>query len=204
MKNFDFNLFAFLVLGFIFCTIIGTLSHEFGHYVVGKILGFDVCINYKSTQFIGNPEISKKNRLLFTIGGPFQTMITGTVGFLTILIHRKTFYEIKKLSLKQWIMVFVTSFWLRQLFNFLTGVIRFVKKGSVSIQSDESKLDVYFNFQLGTITTVTATIGVLIMAFIFFRIIPKSQQVLFLISGFVGGLFGYLIWFEWIGEILIP
>ena len=144
-------------------------------------------------NLLANPEISKKNRLLFTIGGPFQTMITGTVGFLTILIHRKTFYEIKKLSLKQWIMVFVTSFWLRQLFNFLTGVIRLVKKEGVSVQSDELKLDIYFNFELGTIATVTATIGVLIMGVIFFRIIRKSQQLLFLISGFLGGLFGYLI-----------
>jgi hypothetical protein len=50
----DFRLFTILAIGFIAFTIIGTVSHESGHYVVARCLGYKAGINYKSTYFFLN------------------------------------------------------------------------------------------------------------------------------------------------------
>jgi len=204
MKNFDFSLFAFLIVGFVFFTIIGTLSHEFGHYAMGKMLGYDVYIDYQSTHFVSNQEVSKEDNFLFILGGPLLTMLTGTIGLMHVFINRKTFYFTRKLSFIQWIMIFLASFWLRQLFNFFTAVIRFIKKGSFSIRSDESKLDVYFGFENGTSSTITALLSIVLIAFLFFKFIPKLQRLPFLVAGLIGGILGYILWFKYLGPIILP
>lgn len=43
------RLFALLTFGFVLATIIGTVSHEGGHYVVSKALGYDAYISYASS-----------------------------------------------------------------------------------------------------------------------------------------------------------
>ena len=45
----DLRLFVLLAIGFIAFTIIGTVSHESGHYIVARCLGYEARINYKST-----------------------------------------------------------------------------------------------------------------------------------------------------------
>src|SRR6185503_3833515 len=45
-RAFDKKLFAMLVAAFVFATIIGTLSHEFGHYIVARVLGQRASIHY--------------------------------------------------------------------------------------------------------------------------------------------------------------
>jgi len=52
--SFDFLLFPILAIGFIAFTIIGTVSHESGHYIVARCLGYQAGINYKSTYFFLN------------------------------------------------------------------------------------------------------------------------------------------------------
>lgn len=57
--NFDKKLFILLFLGFVIFTIIGTVTHELGHYTASKILGFKgVRINYGAT--IGGTKSSFK------------------------------------------------------------------------------------------------------------------------------------------------
>lgn len=49
--NFNIKLYIKLTITFIMMTIIGTLTHELGHYSVSKILGYEARINYQSTYF---------------------------------------------------------------------------------------------------------------------------------------------------------
>lgn len=48
--KFNPRLFIFLILGFVFCTIIGTLTHELGHYIVAKSLGYEARVFYGSME----------------------------------------------------------------------------------------------------------------------------------------------------------
>ena len=47
----DKKLFIVLFLSFIAATVIGTVSHEFGHYIVAKYFGYDAQIHYASTHW---------------------------------------------------------------------------------------------------------------------------------------------------------
>ncbi len=49
--RFDFKLSFFLIVTFIIMTVIGTMTHELGHYSVAKFLGYQSTINYKSAHY---------------------------------------------------------------------------------------------------------------------------------------------------------
>ncbi len=106
---------------FIAFTIVGTVSHEFGHFIVGRALGYETTLHYAYTSFgfckvsqelktiyQNNPDVIKsglssphkdrydqlmaktiKNNFWITLGGPFQTVLTGSIG-LCLVLWRKT------------------------------------------------------------------------------------------------------------------
>jgi hypothetical protein len=45
----NYKIFILLTLTFILMTVVGTLTHELGHYSVAKYLGYEASINYKSS-----------------------------------------------------------------------------------------------------------------------------------------------------------
>ena len=52
--------FAVIIyFSFILFTVIGTLSHEFGHFIVGRYLGSKTSIHYGSTSW-GQSELNDK------------------------------------------------------------------------------------------------------------------------------------------------
>lgn len=52
MKNLQLHprLFAFIALGFVIATIVGTVSHELGHIAVARSLGYRTTLRYASMQ----------------------------------------------------------------------------------------------------------------------------------------------------------
>jgi hypothetical protein len=48
--KFDLRLFVLLALGFIAFTVIGTVSHECGHYLAARCLGYKASLHYGSTS----------------------------------------------------------------------------------------------------------------------------------------------------------
>ena len=143
--KFELKNFIFLFLSFIFFTIFGTLSHEFGHYIVAKAKGYSARVSYgyatwedkKNQPFIDStyekyyreieanrsfPEKKKYDQVLskqsndgfwITWGGPIQTMLTGTIGFWLLLLQRRKMIETQRINLYQWLLVFLSLFWLR-------------------------------------------------------------------------------------------
>ena len=54
---------------------------------------------------------------MLTAAGPLQTMISGTIGLLMLLLTRSSFAGKEQLSPWQWVLIFMTLFWLREIFN---------------------------------------------------------------------------------------
>lgn len=50
MKNLQPRLFAFLALGFVLATIVGTVSHELGHISVAKFLGYKTKLHFAAME----------------------------------------------------------------------------------------------------------------------------------------------------------
>jgi hypothetical protein len=197
--HFDLKLFLLLVFGFIISTIIGTLSHEYGHYLVAIWLGYDAEINYAFTFWREHQgAAAATHEFYIALGGPVMTMLTGSLGLLFLFIFRKKFYEVEKLSFLQWLTVFISQFWLRQPANFLINVLKPFQSG------DEFKIAGYMGLPLWSVSLATALMGLSVFTYVVFRFIPLKQRFTFIVSGLIGGVLGYALWMNVAGPALMP
>jgi len=206
-KNMDKKLFIGLFFSFIAATIIGTLSHEFGHYIVAKYQGYDARINYSATFWQSpDPEhpIIPSCPIAMALGGPIQTMLTGTIGLVLLLLYRKKFYQADKLSLGQWLIIFLSLFWLRQTANFCMWLTGYLLNGRFSTGDDEIRIATYFDLPIWSIISITAIIGAFVLAVITFKFIPSRQRTTFLMAGLLGGIAGFYFWLIQFGKYIMP
>lgn len=235
MKRFQFRLFSLIFAGFILFTVIGTLSHESGHYIAARMLGFKASIHYGYTDIESNdqeeiskiyllikaeieskkgfPEKEKYNALIQTatndeiktlLGGPLQTMFTGTLGLILLLTYRKTFYSATTLNLRQWLLIFTTLFWLRQVANFAVTCIIHLYSGKTDFDGDEVRLANILGLNFLSISLLTGIMGMIISGFVIFKFIPAAQRKTFIVAGFFGGITGFILWLFILGPILMP
>lgn len=229
--KFDVKLFFLLSLAFFVAVIVGTLTHECGHYAVAKSLGYSSSIHYgyciwddESTRpFLDSifktyakkvetnmnfPQKEKfdtiqqkqmKDSFWITLGGPAQTMITGTLGLLLLLKQKKKIIQTNNINLYQWLCIFLSFFWLRQFVNLFTWVLGYFKNGKFSTEGDEIGLAISLGLPQGTLAIVTAIIAFFIALFILFKIIPSSKRFTLIAAGLFGGTVGYLFWLVWFG-----
>lgn len=217
-------------------TIIGTVSHESGHYAVARSLGYASTISYAYTgwddaatrpfidsafskyaleitsnlEFPGKPAFDliqqqqTKDGFWITVGGPVQTMLTGTIGLLLLLSQRRKILATNRLQLCQWCYLFLSLFWLRQVVNLVTWITRYYSNGKFSSNGDEIRLAMALKLPKEALIVPTALTGVAVLMFVIFRIIPIGQRITFITAGLAGGILGYVFWLDWIGPIVMP
>lgn len=116
----ELKLLLLLIVAFVFATVVGTVSHEYGHFIAAKLRGFNSEVHYAYTSVVYDGDLRRADhfdRFIFTLGGPVQTMLTGTLGLIFLFAFRKN-HDTAVLNLKQWFFVFLSLFWLRQTANF--------------------------------------------------------------------------------------
>ena len=236
-KSFNFTQFLFISLGFVCFTVIGTLSHELGHFAVAKYLGMEnIELHYGSVSF-DNPKIDsqralytkyeiqirenkdfpekalyeklnsdiKYNSLMVRLGGPFQTMLTGTIGLIVLILFGERFKINGNLKLIGWMWIYLSLFWLRQTANFFHAFIIFIiNRFKWRHRSDEMVLAHNLHLPIYSISFITGLIGILILLWITFFYLPRNVVRTFILGGFAGGITGYLIWFVWLGKYILP
>ena len=183
-------------------TIIGTLLHECGHLIAAKLMGFEARINYMSIMLTDKGQsITDREDFWFTLSGPLQTMLTGTIGFVCLSATAK---NTLRLTIAQWGLVFLSLFWLRQPANFTVLMIAWLTNGNYPMQSDEINLSRYLHWPDLTIVSITAFTGIIVLAFVIFKFIPKLQRFTFMLSGLIGGISGYFLWLVYFGKFIMP
>lgn len=198
------RLFLALVAGFMVATVAGTLSHEGGHYLASRILGYHAAINYMSTTWPSGQAWMLKESVFITWGGPLQTMLTGTLGLLLLLLFRRSFQPEQPLTFWQWLLVFLSLFWLRQPANLAMGIGIWLFTRQMPGNDDETFLSDYYQLPASAILLLTALMGALILALVFFRFVPRGQRILFMASSLLGGVAGYTLWFYYLGPVIMP
>jgi len=234
--NFDKQLFIWLFISFIIATVVGTLTHECGHYAIARYYGYETSISYghtrlkdtKNQPFLDSTrskywaeisagrdfpqkvkfdriiETQRNNNFWITLGGPLQTMLTGSIGLVLLFFIRKTFNNRTELSIRQWFYIFISLFWLRQIANFATWIGgNFFKLGTLP-RGDEFRLARMLQLPEWTLISLTALIGAIILTVIIFKFIPIKQRITFIISGLLGGITGYILWLILFGKYLMP
>ncbi len=203
----DFKLLGLLIIGFVLATIIGTVSHEYGHYLVAKYYGYESAVHYGYTSMhhpLGVPKLTPLQGFFTIAGGPLQTFLTGAIGLLLLYWNRKAIKMAAALSLSQWVMVYVALFWLRFSFNLLQGIPRWIKRGHLRGRSDEIRMTLYLECPSWLVSVSLATIGVVGLSIVLFYFVPIKQRFTFMLSGIIGGVFGFYFWLYGIGPILMP
>jgi len=203
--NIKSKLYYFFVFStaFVFFTPIGTLSHEYGHIIAAKILGYNSILHYGSMDIIGN-EKSAFDSFMITLGGPLQTVLTGTIGFIGLILVKKK--ESKYyFPVYYWGLIFISLFWLRQVFIVVVSVIKqIVKPNGFYFGGDEGEISRVLNLPNGTISIVLSILGMMIATYVIFRIVPKKIRYIFIESALVGGVFGFILWMYIIGPKVLP
>lgn len=233
--KFDYKLSIFLIIAFILMTVVGTLTHEFGHYAVSRLLGYKASINYQSTshwdedidKFLSETykrnEYEIKNDLDFpnkekfakfvakeradgfwiTLGGPLQTIITGTIGFFLLVSYRKKFISTTQVHFMGWVLIFMSLFWLRQVANLFMAMMISLIRGKTPMNGDEIRLAHHLGINIWTIQVITGIIGFVVLFFVL-RFLPKKLVLTFVVSGLIGGVLGFYLWLIKFGQFIMP
>jgi hypothetical protein len=197
----SFRNLSLFTTAFILFTINGTLSHELGHIAVAKLLGYETTLHFGSMNWESAQPYSTKDDFYILIGGPLQTIFTGILG-LCILYVRKSRTKWRPID---WLAIFLSLFWLRPVFNLVISFFNHLYSNTNSyFGGDELRVSNHLTIWEGSTSLSTAIIGFLISYIVVFKIIPTSFRNNFLISGFIGGLGGFLFWFKILGPNFLP
>jgi len=203
--TFDKRLFSYLAIGFMAVTVIGTLTHELGHYTAAKYLGYEADINYAYAYWsaYAGQAVKSNDAFLITLAGPAETILTGTTGLVLLFGYRRNFASSQTLTFRQWTIVFITLFWLRQTVNFFVWTGGFLLTGRFSADSDETRIANYLALPCRSLSFITAVIGICVLVIVL-RCIPAQQRLTFLSAGMIGGATGYVLWLHLLGPVLMP
>jgi hypothetical protein len=147
----------------------------------------------------------KPQRSLFiTIGGPLQTVLTGTIGLIMLMVRRKSI-NLRGLEILDWLAIFLSLFWLREVFNLIASIFgEIISPDGNWFGGDELLISQGLHLWSGTVPIILATLGLIISVHIVFRIIPKKIRLTFILSGLIGGISGFILWMNLIGPKILP
>lgn len=143
------------------------------------------------------PPRDDKSSLYISIAGPVQTILTSVLGFIILLYRRKLGCGFKLLD---WLGIFLALFILRKVFNFCSGISSLILSNPQYFSGDEFQISRQLSFNQWVIPTIMFVVGIFLSVYVIFKIIPLKFRFSFIISGFVGGLLGFGIWFGFLGE----
>jgi hypothetical protein len=209
---------------------VGTLSHELGHMVVARWLGHETRLHYAALSHEGDlslyagrcgpppttePEglaygaclqrAVDRDSLLISLGGPLQTMITGTIGLLWLLWDRRQRTSTDPLGRSGWCAVLLALFWMRQLWNQSWYVLRWLGgTAAAPIGGDEARISQLVGLPVWSMSAATALIGLIVCAVVVGYGVPSPQRRSLLIAGGAGSLLGFWLWMDVLGPYLLP
>lgn len=144
----------------------------------------------------------KPHAFWVTLGGPIQTILTSIIG-LMILYYRKSRKK-DFFVLLDWLGVFLALFILREVFNWVFAMMKYLLYEKTNFNGDEFRLSQMLDLNEWVVPTMTLVPALLISLYIIFKVIPLKYRFSFIIAGLVGGILGFFIWLDWLGPQLMP
>lgn len=203
-----------IFLFFFVAAIIGTIAHEFGHAIAGAIVGFKTSVHYAYTTCLNCFELSNAAKtfrqlqeyehrsILFTWGGPLQTILTGVIGIVLLLFMRRK-ELIDAYNVKHLFALTLSFFISRNVFNEVFFLAKYFTSSKVSYRCDECKLLDYYDASpvVGHLTILL--VACVVLWWVTFSLL-KKHRVQFIVWGGLGSLSGGLLWLYVIGEYMMP
>ena len=228
----NIKLLIVFILVFIIFTPIGTLTHELGHLFVAKQLSYDTKLHYSSISWesnlkksvldrysknkfeiendlpfnekeIYNKDVKIINRddLNILLGGVLQTITVGSIFFLLFVYSNK---KSENFNLLQWTYLFLSLFWLREIFNLFYGFsIGLYKGNNQFFYGDEARIAEILGIKKGSILIPLAILSFGIVYYLI-KLIPLKYKLTFILSGLIGCPLGYFFWMFIFGPLILP
>lgn len=141
---------------------------------------------------------------LVILGGPVQTMLTGTIGFAILWLNRKKIYRRYTLPFAAWVSIFLAFFWSRQLFNFIFSLDTIFTTQKIRFRSDEPRLSLYMDLPHWAFGLAAFITGSLIVRWVVFKVIPIRHRLTFILAGLAGSAAGWYLWMDKFGPVILP
>lgn len=185
---------------FALSAVAGTVSHELGHYIAASILHYQPTLHYSyvtcllpvddANLDIRNP--ANVDAILILLAGPLTTIVIALIG--SVFVHRNSAF-----------FFYLSLFWLRFPFNLAAAVFGEMRFPDGSYYGgDELLLSKAFGLYTGTFSLLLGITGIIFLIRSFLIFVGPQDRIKFLVTGFTGGVIGYVIWFVWIGPVLLP
>ncbi len=179
-KNSVLIIFLFIIISYF-----GYLSHEFGHWIVAEVIGFDPKLHYNFTstncgcKIMTNENVHyltlhKNSHLLILIGGVFSTISLGTIGLILTILHSNK---------KRWQLYFYISlsfFWIREIISAIKILYIYLFDNDSSLfLSDELQISSVLNVNLLFFSVILGFVGVLICFYTLTKIEFVRERIYF-------------------------
>lgn len=218
-----------IVLAFIACTIIGTLSHEFGHITVAKSLGYETELHYASmdwydtelrqqrdslSQLLAQPTISaaRTKELEASFSRTFlderiPALLISVGGPAQTLLFGFTGFTLLILRRNKpsftyfdWGLVFLTLFLSRMVANPIISATLFsLGKSESLITGDEQNIARLLRIDPVLISGSLFLISLACCSYTVFWLIPKQYRWRFFTWGLIGSGLGFITWMMVLG-----
>jgi hypothetical protein len=212
IKWFNSNLICLVIL-FTFC---GVIIHESGHYLIAKILGYNPIFRYDSvlvlhdTKFIQAelPTATDEFRrtvkfdyFLIILFGPIANILLGSIGTLFLFVNKT---KIRKGVISPFITIFglISLYWLRQPIVLVINLFQVYFLGNLLPNSDEVFISVSLEYAPLAISFILGLLGLLFVLFSL-TFFPIISRIYLIINVIIGGIIGLILWFKFVGPILL-
>lgn len=142
----------------------------------------------KDTEWININRIHNKNLVIIEWFSRFVFIVLSLSGFLIFRYRQK---RQKTSTFIDWYFYFVSLFFLSDLGMDILGIIGYCRNYSTSF---------YLNLPYVHLQLILISIEMIAFAIILSQL-PKRQYFQFLTGGFIGGIFGFLLWFNLMQEL---
>lgn len=170
-------------------------------------MNFKPVLHHSSVSFMLEEDLESpvylRKELMIIIAGPLLTISIGCYGFFNLILNKSNKIS-QDFILKNYGYVYLTLFWLRQVFNLFTSLLNSVLKGKFCFGGDESKISKMLNLNPGFFGVLSGTIGLLICTYTIFIVVPKKTRINLIIGGFIGSVFSFVVWTYIIGSFVLP
>lgn len=178
--------------------------------IVERVNGYTIYKNGMNVDFIQkNKQIEsvtqqKVEQVLIWSVAPTIFILLGTLGFVYLLKKNKQKFVPIDLSFKNWVAIFLSLFWLRELFLLLIYLFVLIMKKEDLLIINEINIADTIEVSPLLILLPLGLIAIFICYTVIFIFIPKAQRSVFIFAQLLGCITGVLLWFKIIGPLLLP
>lgn len=134
-------------------------------------------------------------------------VLLSITGLIILWIKRKKIREERmkgRLSLPSWLFILTALYCHWFIIEFVFEVIVAMMEISPDFGSWISWMSASLHLNGWFFLSFNCLISLLLLGYITFRIIPRRQLIPFLVSGLAGGILSRMIWYSWLGPMLMP